>query len=556
MFGGLLVLLIACDGPMPNADAGLDAGQADAGPIDSGPLLPLCEDIEAEGADLLDPVPSTLVGTIVPRQGRLPMVGRYNPATERGELLYREMGLDRIERGPGLERVRRTDLGDGEPTERRSIAWFVHYSDFQLVDDESPTRVANLDNAAIPSGLRAQEAYLPRAISAMNRTLARLQRPERPYDFGIVTGDCADSAQANELRWVLEVMNGVPGLHTDSGEDDDPIPGPDNDPKDPFDPVAFPAPWLFVPGNHDVMVVGISLVNEDISATAVGTEAPGGTRDYRQWYAPVTMGPVPADPERRPLSREEIVEMLLSVGPEPGPVGHGYTEETDLTHGGHYAYDAIEGLLRVLVLDTSDPTGGSNGLVLRSSVDEFLLPELERAREDRMLVMVASHHATSSIDVYRGQIGTEVVPDAVPPEELEAILASHPHVFAWLVGHSHDNRVRAVEGPDGDGYWEIMTSALADYPGQSRLIELVDNGDGTLSIFGTLIDFEAETCMERRYRRLMIMEWAAGWTGTVSHDPKDNNVELIWPIPAGFEDTVRNARGYERIESETTLRGE
>src|SRR5690606_16724218 len=206
-------------------------------------------------------------------------------------------------------------------------------------------------------------------------------------------------------------------------------------------------------------------------------------------------------------------------------------------------------------IDPSDPTGGSEGLVMRSTVDEFLLPELVRAEQDGVLVMLASHHAISSIDVFRGQIGGEVVPDAVPPEELEAIAASHPHVFAWLVGHSHDNRVRAVQGTDGGGYWEIMTAALADYPGQARLIELVDNGDGTLSIFGTVIDFDAESCMERRYRRLMVMEWAAAWADTTSDDPGDINVELVWTIPDGARSAVEAANGHAQIESETTLRG-
>ena len=40
-------------------------------------------------------------------------------------------------------------------------------------------------------------------------------------------------------------------------------------------------------------------------------------------------------------------------------------------------------------------------------------------------------------------------------------------------------------------WWEINTSAIADWPEQSRLIELMDNGDGTLSIFGTLTNTAA-----------------------------------------------------------------
>lgn len=551
------IVSIACDGPATDADGGRDGGgQPDAGPV---VLIPACEETEAGGTDMLEPVASTLVGTVVPNEARVTEPGSANPATERGETMYRAMGFDRVSRGPGLDRVQRTDLGGAAPpaTGRRSIAWFVHYSDFQLVDDESPTRLAHVDNPTIPGGLRAQEAYLPRAVSAMNRTLARIERAERPYDFGILTGDCADSGQENELRWVLEVMNGTPGLHTDSGDDDDPLPGPGNDPKDPFDPTPFPAPWLYVPGNHDVLVVGISLPDGTLEATAIGTEPLGGTRDYRRRWGAVSMSALTADPARRTLAREEIVDVLLADGADPGPVGHGYPPAPDLTNGANYEYDAIPGLLRILTLDTNDDTGGANGLVHRATVDDWLVPALERAADDGVLVMLASHHAIGSIDTLRGQLSSDVVPDAVPPAELEQIVASHPHVVAWLVGHSHDNRVRAVEGADAahPGYWEIMTSAIADYPGQARLIEVVDNGDGTISIFATIVDFDADDCMERRYRRLMTMEWVSAWTDDVSHAPSDMNVELVLPLPSSASAAVTAATAHDRIESETTLRG-
>ena len=38
------------------------------------------------------------------------------------------------------------------------------------------------------------------------------------------------------------------------------------------------------------------------------------------------------------------------------------------------------------------------------------------------------------------------------------------------------------------GFWVVRTSAEADWPHQDRLIELMDNRDGTLSLFGTLLD--------------------------------------------------------------------
>ena len=551
----LTTALLGCDADPDDPDGGArDAATPDAGPVE---VMPACEDT-APGPTLAG-APSTLTATIVPHE-RVESPMALNPATERGELRYRDMGLGDVTAGPGLARVQRTDLGGAAPpaTGRRSLAWFVHYSDFQLVDDESPTRLASVDNSAQGGGLRSQEAYLPRAVSAMSRTLAALERPERPYDFGVLTGDCADSAQANELRWVIELMNRTAELHTDSGVDDDPIPGPGNDPKDPFDPVAFPAPWLYVPGNHDVLVVGISLPDARLTEAAVGTDPVGGTRDYTRRWGAVTTSAVPADPERRLLERGDITAALLADTAGAGPVGHGYPSDPDVSLGANYVYDAIDGLLRIVALDTSDDTGGSEGLVRRATVDGFLIPALEQAETDGVLVLLASHHSTTSIDVYRSQLGTDVVPDAVPPEELERIVASHANVIAWLVGHSHDNRVRAIAGADAEhpGYWEIMTSAIADWPGQARLVELVDNGDGTISIFATIVDYTEESCMEQRFRRLLAMEWAAGWADEVSADPLDHNVELLRAIPPSAAASVAAATGHDRVESETTLRGE
>ncbi|MEC7524939.1 MAG: hypothetical protein VYE22_33975 [Myxococcota bacterium] len=556
----LACLLLACDGPAPD-DAGVLDGGRDAAAPDAGPpvLYAACEELAPPDDPPMAPVPSTLLGTITPANAPLSEPGRDNPASERGERGYRERGLDRYVRAPGWERVVRTELGGAAPSggARRSLSWFVHYADFQLVDDESPTRLALTDTPDIPGGLRAQEAYLPRAVSAMNRTLAELAAA-RPFDFGIVTGDCADSAQYNETRWVIDLMNGAAGLHTDSGDDDDPLPGPDNDPKDPFDAVAFPGPWLYVPGNHDVLVVGISLPDSRLTDAAIGTDPIGGTRDWRRPFGAVSTRAVVADPDRRLVGRDEIVQMLLDDTGAPGPAGHGYSPEDDLTHGAHYAYDAVDGLLRILNLDTNDETGGSNGLVRRGAVDSFLIPELERARADGVLVMLASHHSTRSIDVFRGQLGSTPVEDAVPPDELERIVAGYENVIAWLVGHSHQNRVRAVAGPDADhpGYWEIMTSAMSDYPGQARVVELVDNGDGTLSILGTLVDYDEESCMERRYRRLLVLEHVTGWGDPSNELPQNLNVELVRTIPPGAASAVADATGTDRIESETTLRGE
>ena len=224
----LPALFVACGDatPIPPTDAATaDAGAPDAD-THGGLLLPRCEDTEMPGATDFPPVPSTLVATLVPTAPRLAIPGDLNPASEEGEAMYRAMGFDALTVGAGQDRVSLTTLGGAAPpaTGRRSIVWMAHLSDFQLVDDESPVRLAGYDTAGVPGGLRAQEAYLPRAVSAMSRTFARVERPARPYDFAIITGDCSDSAQKNELGWVIQLMNGTAGLHTDSGDDDDPVP--------------------------------------------------------------------------------------------------------------------------------------------------------------------------------------------------------------------------------------------------------------------------------------------------------------------------------------------
>jgi metallophosphoesterase (TIGR03767 family) len=108
------------------------------------------------------------------------------------------------------------------------------------------------------------------------------------------------------------------------------------------------------------------------------------------------------------------------------------------------------------------------------------------------LVMLFSHHNKGTL--------ANPVPDPANPAEqrltfthLHALLQRFPNVIAWVNGHTHVNRINPVPDPSGytGGFWEITTAAHVDYPEHARLVELVDNHDGTLSLFTTIVEHAA-----------------------------------------------------------------
>ena len=81
-----------------------------------------------------------------------------------------------------------------------------------------------------------------------------------------------------------------------------------------------------------------------------------------------------------------------------------------------------------------------------------------------------------------------------PLETLKCLFLRHPTVIGFVTGHEHANRVRAVprgSGPAEGGFWQVTTASHIDWPQQSRLLDLVDNGDGTVSLWGTILDHDA-----------------------------------------------------------------
>jgi hypothetical protein len=143
----------------------------------------------------------------------------------------------------------------------------------------------------------------------------------------------------------------------------------------------------------------------------------------------------------------------------------------------------------------------------------------------------------------------ETGPRVLGPQ-VQSLLLQFPNVIAWVNGHTHINQVtgfaRPSNSPFAGGFWEVNTASHIDWPQQSRLVEVADNRDGTLSVIATIVDTAAPPSyggnvadplsLASLSRELGINDWQApapsgvadGRRGTVL----DRNVELIVPAPS------------------------
>jgi hypothetical protein len=111
------------------------------------------------------------------------------------------------------------------------------------------------------------------------------------------------------------------------------------------------------------------------------------------------------------------------------------------------------------------------------------------------LIAIFSHHTVATMT---NVIGV----NRVLGQAVATLLLQFPNVLVWVNGHTHRNTVTPHSRPSGvavgGGSWEVNTAAHIDWPQQARVVEIVSNGDGTLSIFGTIIDHAARAQRPQR----------------------------------------------------------
>jgi 3',5'-cyclic AMP phosphodiesterase CpdA len=341
-------------------------------------------------------------------------------------------------------------------------------------------------------------------------------------------GDNADSAQSNEVDWALRILTGADAVECDSGNDDDPIPGPGNDGKDPFRPEGLRMPWKWVTGNHDVLVQGTLPTDDQNQETVLGNLAVGGTRRYdHDAGGAVDRGDfVVPDPRRALLTGPALMAKIAASGD-----GHGIGPASLAGGRAFYSFDVDGTPLRFLVLDTTHANGGADGVITKRDLDAVYKPLFDQAKAAGKWVVLASHHATSSLTDGSG-FGGIAEADALTPQQWIDWVAAYGNVVFSMVGHTHRHRVAAIKPTAGTakGWWEIMTSAIADWPHEFRTVEIFDQDNGWLMLRGTCVDFAFDgEPMSTEGKKRGVVDFTSGW---LPFDPSsitssDENVE-VW----------------------------
>jgi metallophosphoesterase (TIGR03767 family) len=293
--------------------------------------------------------------------------------------------------------------------------------------------------------------------------------------------------------------------------------------QQPFETAGLAVPSYSVFGNHDGLVQGNEDAVRNFEDIATGCVKPysQATTDPASALSPAflttiagTSFLVPPDENRQFVDKAQFMA-LHAAGNQADAHGFAYVskEEAEASNGAaaYYSWSPLPHI-RFIVLDTLSE-GGMVPFSADGNIDDsqwkWLVKQLDAATERNELIVAFAHHATGSLT---STISDEEASECTEPDEhghdmnpgcdrdprsseplhlgddLKELFLAHPHVVAYVAGHSHNNRVASYKSDGGSGFWEIKSPAIADWPTQNRLIELMENCDGTLSIFGTMLD--------------------------------------------------------------------
>ncbi|MFN8130211.1 MAG: metallophosphoesterase [Solirubrobacteraceae bacterium] len=420
------------------------------------------------------------------------------------------------------------DLADNQ--QLNETRWFMDVLNGRRVDPFSGTTVAAGQSCGIvkPPLTAAEAATLNADVAA--RTYTGVQ-DYRDYDVPQRWGGYWDPNQAPPAapKSLYAAFPRYPGI-LDAAQR-------------PFTPQGASVPWYISRGNHDGLIQGNAPASNALfkaiatSCLKVFPSQAVNPADFRG-LSPTALfkklgnptfiasllsgaGLTPPDPSRRFVSKQEYKK--LATGADRSH-GFGYVDpaQNRASNGtaSYYAFSPAKGIL-FISLDTVAEGGGANGNLdnpqyqwLKRVLDansslEYRNGRLVRDGDPDKLIVVYHHHTLETMDnptpdeaagkcTQPNEAGCDADPRNSRPIHLgltgkdsyRDLLLTYPNVVLAVVGHTHHNAVNAYRR-GRTGLWQINTASHVDYPQQSRQIEIMDNRDGTLSFFGTILNTAA-----------------------------------------------------------------
>ncbi|MCF8109448.1 MAG: metallophosphoesterase [Desulfohalobiaceae bacterium] len=408
------------------------------------------------------------------------------------------------------------------------FAWFsdvqIRQREVKLFSDE-----ASLELDAIISSFEhnfVQEDFDWAVYLSLMAATNRLHQ-EKPLDFMIHTGDGIDAGTIEELYQFIYISD------------------------------RLQMPWLNLAGNHDVAIFGNYRERVSFTRQAGVNFYPVGNVDNFVWM------------HRKERKIAGFGRRLL---PTPSEFGHSPSEDTGagkklpptFHHGfdlsldqgcgefppknldyeavtGYYAADLCQTAipLRLIAMNTAKTmewgADAHDDNEQRTWLQKALLPR------GQGLNLVFSHHRPQGFDAQTKQV----------------LSASGLAPVIVFTGHTHQHHLARHEGLNGQGYYELNTGSVLEYPQIGRLIELRGSPQGPVwlvsrALWNSLIPVgdmpsQAEVeavlneCLDQREAKRANMAEAVQCGHLGALEDYLSNAEQAWGRPQPFSEGWNNA---------------
>ena len=415
------------------------------------------------------------------------------------------------------------DMADSQ--QKNETQWVVDILDGNMVDPFSGKPVSDTN----PCGANAE------TIARLNADVAaRRYTGLQDYD------DYADAPAARKAAfWDPDEAPPAASPYADWPR----YPGLLDRAQQQFKAEGIDVPWYTARGNHDGLVTGnvyatfslarglITGCNKVFPSANFDPNIFKGKTEPQVFDAIVndaqlqqsilqSVRPVPPDPDRHYVDQREY-KSLHDTGDKSH--GYGYVDKNELKKSNglasYYAFSPRKGF-RFVSMDTVAEGGGSDGNIddpqykwLEKELDKNSSHEWSGSRlvkdgDKDNLIVIYSHHKLEDLSIKNPDenagkcegatdvAGCDRDPRKSTPlhlgltgkKTIRDLMLKYPNVIAFVTGHSHRNEIKSFNKSGKTGFWQINTASHTDFPQQARQIEIMDNKDGTLSIFNTVID--------------------------------------------------------------------